>query len=100
MDWRGQERSNTTHTSTTDPEAPLARKSMNTAARLCYLGHLLMENRNALIIDAELTGATGCAERDTAVEMLSRLPGRQRRRTVGADKGYDCDDPPALYRAA
>jgi transposase len=89
VDWRGQKRSNTTHTSTTDPDARLARKSMNTAARLCYSGHLLMENRNALIVDAELTGATGYAERDTAAEMLGRLPKRKRRRTVGADKGYD-----------
>jgi len=89
VDWRGQKRSNATHTSTTDPEARLARKSMNTAARLCYSGHLLMENRNALIVDAELTGATGYAERATAAEMLGRLPKRKRRRTVGADKGYD-----------
>ncbi len=89
VDWRGQRRSNTTHTSTTDPEARLARKSMNTAARLCYSGHLLMENRNALLVDAELTGATGYAERDTAAEMLGRLPKTRRRRTVGADKGYD-----------
>jgi transposase len=89
VDWRGQRRSNTTHTSTTDSEARLARKSMNAAARLCYSGHLLMENRNALIVDAELTGATGYAERDTAAEMLRRLPKTRRRRTVGADKGYD-----------
>jgi transposase len=89
VDWRGQKRSNKTHTSTTDPEARLARKSMNTAARLCYSGHLLMENRNALIVDAELTGATGYAERDAAAEMLGRLPKTKRRRTVGADKGYD-----------
>lgn len=89
VDWRGQKRSNTTHTSTTDPEARLARKSLNTAARLCYSGHLLMENRHALIIDAELTGATGYAERDTALEMLGRLPKTKRRRTLAADKGYD-----------
>ena len=89
VDWRGQKRSNTTHTSTTDPEARLARKSMNAAARLCYSGHLLIENRNALIVDAELNGATGYAERDTAVEMLGRLPTHRRRRTIGADKGYD-----------
>lgn len=89
VDWRGQKRSNKTHTSTTDPEARLARKSMNTAARLCYSGHLLMENRNALIVDAELAQANGYAERDTAIEMLGRLPATKRRRTVGADKGYD-----------
>jgi hypothetical protein len=62
---------------------------MNTAARLCYSGHLLMENRNALIVDAELAEANGYAERDIAIEMLGRLPATRRRRTVGADKGYD-----------
>ncbi|MBU1226287.1 MAG: IS5 family transposase [Actinobacteria bacterium] len=88
-DWKGKPRSNETHASTTDPDARLFRKSNNTAAQLCYSGHVLMENRNALIIDAELTTATGYAERDTAVEMLARLPASKRRRTVGADKGYD-----------
>jgi len=88
VDFRGQPRSNQTHRSTTDPEALLARKG-NTAARLCYAGHLLMENRNALIIDAELTAADGYAERATAIDMLARLPRRSRRRTVAADKGYD-----------
>lgn len=89
VDFHGQKRSNDTHTSTTDPEARLARKSSNTAAKLSYMGHLLMENRSALIVDAELTQATGYAERDTAVEMLERLPKRKRRRTVAGDKGYD-----------
>jgi transposase len=87
-DFRGQKRSNQTHCSTTDPEALLARKG-GTAARLCYAGHLLMENRNALIVDAELTAADGYAERATAIELLARLPPRARRRTVAADKGYD-----------
>jgi len=89
VDWRGQKRSNKTHESTTDPESRLYRKSMNTAARLCYSGHLLMENRNALIVDAELATADGHAERDTAKEMLARLPKIKRRRTVAADKAYD-----------
>jgi transposase len=87
--FHGEQRSNTTHASTTDPEALLARKSNNTAARLCYAGHLLMENRNALLVDIELTQADGYAERATAVEMLARLPRRRRRRTVAADKAYD-----------
>jgi transposase len=87
--WRGQRRSNETHASTTDPEARLARKSNATAARLCYAGHLLMEHRSALIVDAELTAATGYAERDCAAEMLGRLPTSKRRRTVAGDKGYD-----------
>jgi transposase len=89
VNFRGEKRSNETHQSTTDPEARLARKSNGTPARLCFAGHLLIENRNALIVDAELTGATGHAERDAAVAMLGRLPKTKRRRTVAADKGYD-----------
>ena len=89
VQWHGQKRSNDTHVSTTDPESRLYRKSFNTAAKLCYSGHLLMENRNALIVDAELTTADGYAERATAVEMLARLPATARRRTVAGDKGYD-----------
>lgn len=89
VDFHGEKRSNRTHASTTDPEALLARKSNGTPARLCYAGHLLMENRNALIVDAELTQADGYAERATAIELLGRLPKRARGRTVAADKGYD-----------
>jgi transposase len=89
VQWRGEKRSNETHASTTDPEARLYRKSSNTAATLCFAGHLLMENRSALIVDAELTTADGYAERATAVEMLARLPATPRRRTVAGDKGYD-----------
>jgi len=87
--FRGEKRSNQTHRSTTDPEALLARKSNAAPAKLSYAGHLLMEHRNALIIDAELTAADGYAERATAIEMLARLPKRARRRTVAADKAYD-----------
>jgi transposase len=90
--WHGEKRSNDTHQSTTDPEARLARKSFGTAAKMSYAGHLLMENRSALIVDAELTAATGYAERDTAVEMLARLPASKRRRTIAADKAYDTRD--------
>jgi transposase len=89
VQWHGEQRSNDTHASTTDPEARLYRKSNNTAATLCYSGHLLMENRNALIVDAELSTADGYAERTTALEMLARLPESARRRTVAGDKGYD-----------
>ena len=87
--WHGQKRSNDTHASTTDPEARLYRKSNNTAATLCYSGHLLMENRSALIVDAELTFADGYAERSTAIEMIDRLPNTNRRRTIAGDKNYD-----------
>ncbi len=75
--------------STTDPEARLARKSDGSPAKLAYAGHLLMEHRNALIVDMEFTEATGFAERDAALAMLGRQPPRRRRRTLAADKGYD-----------
>jgi transposase len=87
-DFHGEKRRNETHTSTTDPEARLYRKGPGQPAKLAYLGHVLMENRNALVVDARLTPATGTAEREAALDMLSRRPGR-RRLTVGADKAYD-----------
>lgn len=92
VDFKGQRRSNKTHTSTTDPEALLFRKSNAAAAELSYMGHLLIENRHGLIVDAELTPATGYAERDCATEMLARLPASRRRRTVAGDKSYDTRD--------
>ena len=91
MQWHGEKRRNDTHASMTDPEARLYRKSSNTAATLCYAGHLLMEHRSALIGDAELTIADGYAERATAITMLSKLPTMARRRTVAADKAYDTE---------
>jgi transposase len=89
VQWHGERRSNDTHASTTDPESRLYRKSNGTPAKLCYSGHLLMEHRNALIVDAELTTADGYAERGAAIEMLTRLPTTARRRTVAGDKAYD-----------
>lgn len=88
VDFRGEKRSNATHQSTTDPDARLARKG-GTGASLCYSANVLMENRHGLIIDTEVAHATGTAERDSALAMLERQPGRKRRRTLGADKGYD-----------
>jgi transposase len=92
VDFRGERRSNETHQSSTDPEARLAKKSAGTTAKLSYAGHLLMEHRNALIAGMELTQASGYAERDTALQLLRRLPRRARRRTVAGDKGYDTSD--------
>ena len=93
-DFRGQDRKNDTHASTTDPDARLYRKSNNAEARLAYLGHLLMENRHGLIVDAQATVADGFAEREAATTMLSThwrfAPPRHR--TVGADKAYDTAD--------
>ncbi len=100
VQWHGQKRSNDTHASTTDPDARLYRKSNNTAAQLCYAGHLLIEHRSALIVDADLTFATGYAERDCATDMLKRLPKTERRRTVAGDKNYDTKQFVADVRAA
>ena len=90
-DFHGEKRTNETHGSTTDPEAKLFRKGKGKEAKLCYMGHALMENRNGLVVDARLSEATGTAERDSAVEMVSEQPGTHRI-TVGADKLYDTQD--------
>ncbi len=87
-DFHKETRSNETHASTTDPDARLARKGAGKEAKLAYTGHLLMENRNGLVVASRLTLATGTAERDAALAMLDDLPGRGRV-TVGADKAYD-----------
>jgi len=93
VDFRGQKRSNATHTSVTDPEARLYKKSPGTGASLCFIGHTLMENRNGLIVQTEMTQADGHAERRAALAMIHRhSPGSTRRLTVGADRGYDCAD--------
>lgn len=83
-----EKRSNETHASTTDPDARLYRKADGRESQLCFMGHLLMENRNALVVDATLTHATGTAEREAALAMLDRR-NRSGRITLGADKAYD-----------
>jgi transposase len=87
-DFHGERRSNATHASTTDPDARLLRKGRGKEAKLCHMGHLLMENRHGLIVDALVTEACGTAERDAALTMLGRQTGRHRA-TLGADKAYD-----------
>jgi transposase len=89
VDFRGKKRTNDTHASTTDPEARLYKKAKGQQARLCYIGHALMENRNGLVMDTVVTNATGTAEREAAIEMIDQIPG-EHRITLGADKGYDC----------
>jgi transposase len=91
VDFHGEQRTNDTHASTTDPEARLAKKGKGKEARLCYAGHVFMENRNGIATDVKLTTATGTAEPDTALEMVDKVPGK-RRITLGADKGYDTKD--------
>ncbi len=101
VDFRGERRSNATHASTTDPDARLFRKSRGTGAILGFMGHTLMENRNGLIVQAELTHADGHAERRAALDMIHRhSPGSTRRLTLGADKGYDSADFVADLRQA
>jgi len=91
VDFHGEQRTNDTHASTTDPEARLAKKGKGKEARLCFAGHVFMENRNGIATDVKLTTATGTAEPDTALEMVDKVPGK-RRITLGADKGYDTKD--------
>jgi transposase len=88
VDFHGERRSNETHQSITDPDAMLARKGNGKEAKLSYNANLLTENRNGLVVNAEVFQANGTAERVAALVMLEQLPGANRI-TVGADKGYD-----------
>jgi transposase len=91
--FHGDQRRNDTHVSKTDPQAKLYRKGRGQEARLSYMGHVLVENRNGLIVGAMATAADGYAERDAAMLMIHerwRLGGRIQ--TVAADKGYDARD--------
>jgi transposase len=91
VDFHGETRSNDTHSSNTDPDAMLARKGKGKEAKLSYAGHVLMENRNGLVVDAMVTQATGTAERDAALLMAEAIPG-DHPVTLGADKNYDTKD--------
>jgi len=93
VNFHGEERSNTTHQSTTDPEARLYRKSKGQEAKLCFMGHVVMDNRHGLVVNADYTHADGYAERDTATTMLTATKGdRKSQITAGADKLYDTAD--------
>jgi len=91
-DFHGQKRSNATHGSSTDPDARLYKKGRGKQARLCFMGHGLMENRHGLLVDACLTHADGHAERVAALHMIEPYADRPRAITLGADKGYDAED--------
>jgi hypothetical protein len=84
-DFHGEKRSNETHASTTDPDARLYTKAPGQAAKLCHMGHLLMEDRNGLMVAARVTQATGTAEREAAASLM-REHGASDGATVGADK--------------
>jgi len=88
VDFHGERRTNATHQSTTDPEARLARKGPGKEARLCYAGHVQMDNRHGLVVNTRLTQASGTAEPEAALAMAVEIAGQQRV-TLGADKGYD-----------
>ncbi len=88
VNFHGEQRRNDTHCSTTDPDALLARKGAGKEAKLSYSGHVLMENRNGLVVDSEVLQANGTAERDAALIMAEAVPG-DHRITLGADKNYD-----------
>jgi len=88
VDFRGERRTNATHASTTDPEARLYKKAAGQEATLCFLGHVLMENRHGLVVNTRLTPATGTAEREAAVALLNARPST-RRITLGGDTNDD-----------
>jgi hypothetical protein len=91
VDFRGEKRKNQTHESTTDPDARLFTKSRGSEAKLSYLGHVLMENRNGLLLQTFLSEASGRAERDAALLMAEALPAGKRV-TLGGDKNYDTQE--------
>jgi hypothetical protein len=92
QDFRGQKRSNDTHASTTDPDARLFRKGPGKEAKLCFMGHALMENRHGLIVNALATRASGHAERLAALHLVEPHADRPRKVTLGGDKGFDTRD--------
>jgi len=97
VDFKGEVRRNDTHASTTDPDARLYKKSAGDKSQWCFKGHALMENRQGLVVDVELTQATGTAEREAAKAMITRTVTRAGA-TVGADKAYDVPEFVAALR--
>lgn len=91
-DFHGERRSNETHASTTDPDARLYRKGKGKEAKLCFMGHGLMENRHGLLVDAYLTEASGYAERVAALHMIEPFTERTQAIALGADRAYDTKD--------
>jgi transposase len=86
INFHGDTRKNDTHASTTDPDAQLYRKGKGKEAKLAYLGHVLLDNRHGLVANVCATAATGTAERDAAVVLLTA---EARAKTVGGDKNFD-----------
>jgi IS5 family transposase len=100
VDFHGKQRRNQTHASSSDPEALLAKHAAGEASRLAYAGHLLTENRHGLIVQADLSRATGRAEREVALELIRKERQESKGRlTLAADKNYDTADFVAVVRA-
>jgi len=100
VNFHGERRANTTHGSTTDPDARLTKRGPGQEAKLAYQGHVLMDNRHGLAVATGLTRASGTAERETAGQFVRTVPARHRHITLGADKGYDTRACVAALRAA
>ena len=93
VDFHGERRTNATHLSTTDPQVKLFRKGKGKEAKLVFMAHALMENRNGLLADFLVGEATGTAEREAVPVLLDGARERRfRPKTLGADKGYDTKD--------
>jgi len=92
VNYHCEKRSNATHESLTDRFARLFKKTRGAEAKLCYLGHVVTENRNGLVVDTRLTLATGTAEREAAVAIAEQMAARHKRATLGADRAYDTGD--------
>ena len=76
------------------------RKGRGKKAKLCYAAHALMENRNGLLVDLNVSSATGKAEEEAAQEMLKRQARRGvKPKTLSADKGYDRTEFVGMLRA-
>lgn len=89
--FHNEKRSNETHQSTTDPDARLYKKGDGQPAKLCYIGHALMENRHGLVVGGGISQASGTAEREMALDLIDSRRHRRRRITLGADKAYDVE---------
>ena len=99
VDFKGEKRSNATHQSRTDPDARLYKKGAGQAAKLCYIGHAAMENRSGLLVEFQVTTASGTAECAVVPAMLDELRERHfHPETVGMDRAYDTRDLVAKLR--
>jgi transposase len=99
LNFRGQRRTNDTHVSTTDADAKLYKKAKGQEAKLAFLGHVLMENHNGLVVETRLTAASGTAEREAALQMMEEKRKQKRGRlTLGDDKNYDTREQVAALR--